>query len=187
MKWIILIAIIAGVIWIAKRSKSTSAKPRLPQNTRDQNKSVSKTYVTREGQAMEADDAFHAWTSGNLDEMVRALKTKTNLIDRHFLLMSIVDQAYKNRSDPDSADLLRKVAEMHVSEFPQIKPALKKEMDGILPRVTTFQKYATFLTDNKEYEKALQICEQAISEGLHDGTKSGFEGRIKRIKRKTAV
>jgi len=187
MKWIILIAIIAGVLWIAKRSKSTSAKPRLPQNTRDQNKSVSKTYVTREGQAMEEDDAFHAWTSGNLDEMVRALETKTNLIDRHFLLMNIVDKAYKNRSDPDSAELLRKVAEMHVSEFPQIKPALKKEMDGILPRVTTFQKYATFLTENKEYEKALQICEQAISEGLHDGTKSGFEGRIERIKKKMAA
>jgi hypothetical protein len=101
--------------------------------------------------------------------------------------MNIVDKAYKNRSDPDSAELLRKVAEMHVSEFPQIKPALKKEMDGILPRVTTFQKYATFLTENKEYEKALQICEQAISEGLHDGTKSGFEGRIERIKKKMAA
>lgn len=148
---------------------------------------MSKTFVTREAQAMEADNVFHAWTSGNLDDMVNALETKTNLIDRHFLLMGIVDQTYKHRSDPDNGALLRKVAEMHLSEFPQIKPALKKEMNGILPRVTTFQQYATFLTENNEYEKAIEICEQAIAEGLHDGTKSGFEGRIERIKKKMAV
>jgi len=34
---------------------------------------------------MEADDAFRAWTSGSLNDMVGALEKKTNLIDRQFL------------------------------------------------------------------------------------------------------
>lgn len=184
MKWIILVAIVLVVIWLSKRSMSASAEPKLPKKNQDRGGSESKTYVTRQGQSMEADDVFHAWTSGSLGKMVDALESKSNLIDRHFLLMGIVDQTYKNRSDTENAALLQKVAEMHLSEFPTIKPALEKEMDGILPRVTTFQKYATFLTEKGEYEKAIEVCEQAIAHGLHDGTKSGFEGRIERIKKK---
>lgn len=184
MKWIILVAIILIVVWLSKRSKSATFKPKLVQKNQNRSNSESKTYVTRQGQSVEADDAFHAWTSGSLSEMVDALERKTNLVDRHFLLMSIVDQTYKTRSNTENAELLRKVAEIHLAEFPKIKPALKKEMDGILPRVTTFQKYATFLADKGEYEKAIEVCEQAIAHGLHDGTKSGFEGRIERIKKK---
>lgn len=184
MKWIVLVAVILVVVWLSKRSKPATFKPKPAQKSQDRNSSKSKTYVTRQGQAVEADDAFHAWTSGSLNEMVRALDRKTNQVDRHFLLMSIVNQTYKNRSDTGNAELLRKVAEIHLAEFPKIKPALKQEMDGNLPRVTTFQKYATFLTDRGEYEKSIEVCEQAIAHGLHDGTKSGFEGRIERIKKK---
>ena len=44
---------------------------------------------------MEADVAFRAWTSGSLNDMIGTLEKKTNLVDRNFLLMSIVDQTYK--------------------------------------------------------------------------------------------
>ncbi|MBQ25085.1 hypothetical protein [Alcanivorax sp.] len=187
MKWIILVAIILAVIWLSKRSKSASVNQNQQKKNQEKSVSESKTYVTRQGQSVEADDVFHAWTSGSLSKMVDALESKTNLIDRHFLLMGIVDQAYKNRSVNENAALLQSVSEMHIAEFPTIKPALEKEMDGILPRVTTFQKYATFLTEKAEYEKAIEVCEQAIAHGLHDGTKSGFEGRIERIKKKMPV
>jgi hypothetical protein len=184
MSWVILVAIIAVLIWLFIRSKSVSAKLKLSQNSQNKDEPESKTDVTSQGQSMEGDDAFYAWTSGNLRDMIDALESKTNHIERHFLLMGIVDQSYKNRSDINNAALLRKLAEMHLAEFPKIKPALKKQMDGILPRVTTFQKYATFLAEKGEYEKAIEVCEQAIGHGLHDGTKSGFEGRIERIKKK---
>lgn len=72
-----------------------------------------------------------------------------------------------------------------MSEFRDIKPALIKSLDGILPRVTTFQKYATLLTEQGEYEKAIEICEIAISHGLQDGTKGGFEAQIGRIRKKS--
>ncbi|MBG13797.1 MAG: hypothetical protein CL553_11855 [Alcanivorax sp.] len=184
MKWIILVAIIFAAIWLSKRSKSESDNQELPKKRKKRSGSESKIYVTRQGQSMEADNVFHAWTSGSLRKMIDALESKTNLIDRHFLLMGIVDQTYKNRSDTENAALLQRVAEMHLAEFSTIKPALEKEMDGVLPRVTTFQKYATFLTEKGEYEKAIEVCEQAIAHRLHDGTKSGFEGRVQRIKKK---
>jgi hypothetical protein len=57
-------------------------------------------------------------------------------------------------------------------------------MGGISPRVTTFQHYATILTEDEEYEKAISICEKAIEYGLLDNTASGFEGRIARIRKK---
>ena len=34
-----------------------------------------------------------------------------------------------------------------------------------------------------EYERAIEVCQNAIRRGLKDGTKSGFEGRIKRLEK----
>ncbi len=141
-------------------------------------------YVTRLGKSRPADEAWHAWMSADLDRMLSALDTKTNIIDRHFLLMAIVEQTYKRRSDPQIACTCARVAQLHISEFPHIAPALKKEFDGRLPRVSTFQQYATLLTDQGEYDKAIDVCKKALSFGLRDNTQSGFEGRIQRISKK---
>ena len=76
------------------------------------------------------------------------------------------------------------IAEMHIAEFPQIVGPLEKDMDGVLPRVSTFQHYATLLTEQSKFDRAIEVCETAIRFGLHDGTKAGFEGRIDRINKK---
>lgn len=75
---------------------------------------------------------------------------------------------------------------MHVTEFPEIAPALKRDMGGVLPRVSTFQHLATVLTETGEFAGAIRVRELAIEYGLQDNTKSGFEGRIERIKKKWA-
>ena len=41
-----------------------------------------KSYVLREGQSIEADAVFAAWTSGDLEEMLSAIEVKTNHVDR---------------------------------------------------------------------------------------------------------
>jgi len=156
----------------------------------DDNELVSdepKAWTIREGKAVPVDQAFEAWTSGSLPQMLNALGTKTNLVDRHFLLMGIVNETYRLRSDPKMAEKCLEVAQMHIDEFPAIVPALKREFDGALPRVTTFQHYATLLTERGDFEKAIQVCEAAIGYGLEDGTKGGFEGRIDRIKKKASL
>lgn len=154
------------------------------ENTPSADAEVEKRYTTRLGEEVEVDEAFDAWTSGELSKMLKALKKKTNLIDRHFLLMGIVEETYKNRTDMETRDLCKKISEVHIAEFPCIAPALKKETDGELPFVPTFQKYATLLTEDGEFQKAIEVCEAAISFGLRDGTKSGYEGRITKIKKR---
>lgn len=75
-------------------------------------------------------------------------------------------------------------ARLHVREFPRLVPALKGDFGGSLPRVPTFQNVATVLAEDGAFEEAISVCLDALAHGLQDGTSSGFEGRISRIRRK---
>ena len=148
------------------------------------------TYVMRQGNCAEADEVFLAWSSGDLERMLKATELKANLIDRHFLLQSIVALAYKQRKDDNCMKLCLQYAVTHIKEFTDLAKPLSLQMEamgegkGTLPRVTTFQYFATALTEIGQLEKAIEVCELALSYGLHDGTESGFEGRIARIRKK---
>lgn len=130
------------------------------------------------------DAVFEAWMTGDLERMLEVTSLKTNLVNRHFLLQSIVELTYKLREEETYKDLCLQFAKVHISEFDDIAPALKKDMSGVLPHVLTFQHYATLLTEIGEYEKAISVCKKAIEYGLNDGTKSNYEGRIERIMKK---
>lgn len=132
----------------------------------------------------EWDEVFYARTTNDLNKMLQVVDVKTDLINRHFLLQTIISETYKLRYQEDFKNLCLKYSEIHLLEFPEIAPALKKDMNGVLPRVTTFQNYATLLTEVGEFEKAISVCKMAISYELSDGTKSDYEGRIERIKKK---
>ena len=141
--------------------------------------------ITRQGRSVPADEVFEAWTSGDIDRMVRALNHKTNPVDRHFLLMNLCKQAYTARKrDLAMRDLARQVGFRHIKEFPLLAKPLQREMGGFLPRVPTFQNLATLLTEDGRYDEAIAICETAISYKLTDGTKGGFAERIQRIRKK---
>ncbi|RYD83976.1 MAG: hypothetical protein EOP84_06780 [Verrucomicrobiaceae bacterium] len=139
--------------------------------------------ITRGGKEIEADEVFAAANSQDLPRMLAAAELQTHPVDRHFLLQNIVGLAYKNRKDPRSRHLCIDYAQLHISEFPAIKPHLAKEMGGTLARVSTFQKLATVFTEDRRFAEAIAVCEQALSFGLNDGTQSGFEGRITRIRK----
>jgi hypothetical protein len=146
-----------------------------------------RAWTRRGGQPMAVGLVFEAWTSGDLSRMLGALDTQTNPVDRHFLLMCIVNETYRLRSDFKMAEKCLEVAQMHLDYFPVIAPALKREFDDILPRVSTFQHYATVLTERGEFDLAIKVCETAIVYGLDDGTKGGYRGRIERIKKKATI
>ena len=133
---------------------------------------------------VETDSAFDAWTSGDLTSMLEALDTRTNPIDRHFLLLGIVKQTYQERSEPIMKDLLLKIGRQHIDEFAELVDPLREEFDGVLPRVSTFQYLATAYSEDERFDEAIEVCERALEYGLHDGTQSGFEGRIDRINKK---
>jgi len=140
-------------------------------------------YIHRQGNSILADEVFFAWTSSNLNKMLKVVDLDTNPIDRHHLLQSIVDLCYKKRKEKKYNKLCSEYSELHIEELPILINALIESF-GDLPDISTFKKYAILLTENNEYKKAIKICEQAIGYGLSDGTVSGFEGRIEKIKNK---
>ncbi len=143
-------------------------------------------FHVRDGKSIEVDEAFMARSSGNLKRMLDAVDLDTNPIDRHFLLQSIVMETYKNRSNPKMREICKKIGAIHISEFGNIAPMLRKEIgvDGVLPSVPTFKNLATVLTEDQEFDKALEVCSKALAFDVLDGTIDGFEGRIRKIKKK---
>ena len=175
MEWLVIIVVVIIIVWLFGRFSSSESPNR---------GTVSEKWIEREGEFVQADEAFNAWTSGDFATMVQALEIPTNPIDRHFLLLSIVEKAYKERGDPSMRSLFLKHAQQHVDEFPGLVTPLKQEFDGQLPRVPTFQYLATVHTEDGRFDEAIEICECALTFDLHDGTESGFEGRIQRIQKK---
>jgi hypothetical protein len=145
------------------------------------------SYVTRGGTLVKVDEAFLAWTSGDLSRMLRALHLRTNPIDRHFLLMAIVKETYSKREDPSGRRTCLEVGLRHVEEFESIAPSLRVEMGGFLPRVTTFAHVATVLAEDGRLDEAVSVCEKAVQYGLRDGTKGGYPGRIARIRKQAST
>jgi hypothetical protein len=171
--------IVVMVLLAARGGRSQApSTPREPATAE-----TGRLWVTRGGQLQPADETFEAWTSGELPRMLTMLDKPSNPIDRHFLLLGIAEAAYRERDDPDKRALFHKVAEQHRREFPGFVNALSDEFDGELPRVPTFQYLATVLAEDGQFDEAVEVCEEALSLGLHDGTQSGFEGRIARIRK----
>jgi hypothetical protein len=115
--------------------------------------------------------------------LVRSLNLKKDPVDRHFCLLETVDLAYSGRANPELAAECARIAEMHLAEFEQIAPALLREF-GLMPHVPTFEKYATLLSEQGDFERAVWVCQLGLYYGLDDRTKSGFNGRIERIRKK---
>ena len=106
------------------------------------------------------------------------------LIDAHFFLQAAAECYYKQRDIRDDAlDLCIRYCQRDVELFPRYRVPMEKEY-GEIPRITTFQKLAVIYEKQKMYDKALEICQMALSYGLTDSTKGGYAGRIEKIQKK---
>jgi len=158
-----------------------SKKTEITKNI-NSNNYESVTYRGRGSKTLEASEGFKANISNDFNQMLEAVNSKSDLVDRHFLLQTIISESYKKRNEDVFKEYCLKYSDIYLSEVDSLLTALKKEY-GDLPRVTIFQNYSTLLVELKQYDKAIKICEIAISFGLKDGTKGGFESRIEKIKR----
>lgn len=142
-----------------------------------------KAYHSRNGVLVECDERYNASYSGDFNRMLKQLYKKGDTVDTHFLYLQLIDQTYGRRKEPEMRALFKKLAIEHVEKFESIREPLLKDT-GMLPHVPTFQYLATVYTEEKEYEKAIDVCEKAIAFGLHDWTKGDYQARIERIKKK---
>ena len=131
-----------------------------------------------------------AWCSGSLARMLTVLDMPTAPVDRHYLLQSIVRIAYAERNrDPEMRSLCEKIAWIHLTEFSTLSEALlldcRKGVDEFYPvGVPTFKHLAIVLTENGEFDKAVEVCELAMKYRLHAEASGGWEQRIERIRKK---
>ena len=169
------------VYGVVRSALDQQASDRRDRNGDETSRTV---YMHREGKLQPADEGFNAWMSGDLGRMEEALKGRANNVDRHFIYLQICKAAYKGRSDPNVRAKFLRYAREHVASFPKLLPSLKREFNGRLPRVPTFQQLATVLAEEGDFDEAIEICKLAMGYGLVDGTKSGFQGRIARLERK---
>lgn len=122
--------------------------------------------------------------SNDLPRMLRALEIPADPVERHFLLQNIVQHTYKLRhDDPEMRKLCEQVGRQHLSEFGAIVAGFKSKLGGLPPFVPSFRDLATVLMENGNYDDAVEVCEAALCFGAGDGTASGFEGRIQRIRK----
>ena len=122
---------------------------------------------------------FEAWTSGDLEKMLLACKLKAEPIDRHFLLLGIVEKLYKlSHASPEKTKLCMAYSALHIKEFPSFIPALLEDGFEDLPSVPTFKKYGSLLESAGRYDDAMRVYKLALNYGIPDNTKHGFKGRI---------
>lgn len=118
-----------------------------------------------------------------LAEPVANLETTKDPLARHRLYQQITESSYKNRNDAGWRQISKTFSKQHIEEFSDIVKPLKKANGGSLPQVLTFQNYATLLAEDGHYDEAVAVCEKALEYGLDDKTKTGFEGRLERIRK----
>lgn len=136
-------------------------------------------FTTRFGSKVQVDEAFEAWTSGDVSRMLRATHLVTNGVDRHFLLQSIVGELYRRRVEiPSSLPVLKKYAAVHLAEMGGLLAELKRDAlsrpttaavaaddEYIHPQVTTFDSLCMVLCEEGDYDGARAVWRRAVEVG----------------------
>ncbi|MBU8768274.1 hypothetical protein [Cytobacillus oceanisediminis] len=115
---------------------------------------------------------------------------KDNPIDLHFTYNSLIKLYYKESDKKqDALDKCVNYCLKDIALFPKFQKAYIAEythrgVTPMIPRIPSFQQLAIIYEKQRKYKQALQICKRALEFGLHDNTKDGFEGRIKKLEKK---
>lgn len=74
----------------------------------------------RFGQPVLVDEVFEAWTSKDVARMRAATRLRTNGVDRHYLLQSLIGELYKLRKQPASRQELFSYGALFLAEAPTL-------------------------------------------------------------------
>ncbi|MGM0438700.1 MAG: hypothetical protein ACQEQD_10565 [Bacillota bacterium] len=116
---------------------------------------------------------------------LKAIETDPNIVNLHFIYNNLIKVYYKRRNENEKyLDKCIEICKKDINMYPELRKEMKKEGLG-QARIPSFQRLAIIYEKQGEYQKAIDICEQAINYGLNDNTKTGFKGRLKRLQKKT--
>lgn len=131
----------------------------------------------------ERPDVDEVLASGDLAKMEAVLKKTDDLIDRNRLLNRLVAGHYRLRAEPKHRKAFYRVADVQIGQAAAILDAIEQTGRSRPDHLEAFKSMAIALDEDERYDEAVAICEKALSLGLEDGTKTGFEGRIARLTR----
>jgi len=116
---------------------------------------------------------------------LKALKAKDdNPIDRHFVYNHLIELYYKLRDErKDALEKCIYYCKEDIKQLPEFLDTWKNEYGDIV-RCPSVQQLAIIYEKNEKFQEAIDLCNYAINLGLDDGTKGGFQGRIKRLENK---
>lgn len=166
-------------------------------------------FVSRFGQQVEPDAVFDATASGSLDAMRSALPVRTNAVDRHYLLHSLVRALYQLRTEPGGYDELVRIGRLHMQEMPVLFAGLleneRREQAALcalmsrrsppvavppvpepeLPVVETFLLLVRAMCEVADYDSARDVWRSARTLGYltDEGLAAEIEG-VERRRRK---
>lgn len=103
-------------------------------------------------------------------------------MDLHFTLHSIVEIYYPDRdSEPNALDKAIKACEEQIGIAPQVAEEFLKEYPSqALPAHTGYNQLIIILKKQGNYEKAIELCNQAREQGWN----GDWENKIEDIKKK---
>jgi len=117
--------------------------------------------------------------------LLKALKTKDDTLQyRHLTYNALIRLYYKLRDKrKDALEKCIHYCKEDINILPDFLKQEKKEY-GAVPTCTSVIQLAIIYEKKHEYQKAIDISNIAIKLGLEDDTKSGFLGRVERLKKK---
>ena len=115
-----------------------------------------------------ANRVFDAWSGGDLSKMLHVLDEPASPLDRHFLLMGIVTEAYKLRQIPEMAALCERIGRLHLKELHSLFPHVSASVKGAPLDVYTFDRLFRVLSLKEDYEGAAEVLELAVKMDIGD-------------------
>lgn len=178
MNWLLAAALALGVlIWLSRHKgaiqpSESRTRPVEPKTTEE---------------PLDHDGILKAVESKDLDQMAALMNHSMSSLDRHLLLTKIAELAYKQRKDDKMRRTLMDTTQRYLAEFDQMEEALKAEAGDIPIEAPCFKWRAIALEEDRLFDEAVDVCKAAQRWGLEDGTKTGFAGRIERIRKKQSA
>lgn len=149
-----------------------------------------RSYHRSEAQRLSS-EAMYAFSDKNYSEADRlylqSLKLSSNAIDRHFTYNGLIELTYRMRNEwPDALERCISYCLADIKFLPEFSHEYLKQFpnDRTLPRIPAFLRLAIIYEKHENYAEAIAICELALKYGQHDDTKSGYIGRIERLRKK---
>lgn len=123
-----------------------------------------------------SDSFFETLNSGKLDDWIALTQTPLTREKFQAVVHKIAKATYPKRKNKKMRKIFSAQAQRYIDEV-----EIKTPADSISEYI--YKSLAIVLQEDQKFEKAIDLCIKAINLKMDDGTKTGYPGRIERLKK----